>query len=845
MTRRGLIALPGLLLPFGTAATAAVEAVPVTSSGDPIIVYGERDPNSPVTGIRADSQLDENGIAAYGADTVGDLLGALAADPDPTGEGPFILINGQPASGLDDITDLPTEAVSRIQLLSRNAASALGQRPTRRVINVVIKPDHRQITLNSKGRLATAGDGRQADGEINLLKLAGGNRRSLVLRATGQEQLLESDRGIVSAAGSAEFDPAGNILSFPFGGGEIDPLLSALAGQMVTIAGVPAGLANPDLLDFAGTANQANSSDLGRFRSLLPNSVGASANANFTQKFGRTLLSLTLRGEHQESSSRTGPATASLRVPASSPFSPFGQDVTLATIFGDPQKQRAHSDGLTGAAVLNGPWGPWRYSVNANLSHRTSETRSDRGFDLAPLQAAIDSGAANPFVAPDSTLLGPELVERARGRATNGGIQSTLNGPLFRLPAGMARASLRLEWRFNRAHSTSTGSFGELSRRLRRDEALGAVNLQLPLLSSKAIGDVGGELSGALHHVTASGWLLDHGYALNWQPNERLSIRGAVNIERIAPPPTALTDPIITLDNVRTFDFIRQETVFVRYITGGNPDLGVERRRTLSLGGSWRPFRKLDLDLTADLRSVRGRGAFAALPPVNADVQAAFPDRFQRDSEGRLIAVDARPVPFGLVRRDELRWGANLTHTFGRVAPRSGDSGPLSSEDSSVSVTGWRMSAFASHSWTLASRRQARAGLPVIDLLDGGAIGYGGGVPRHRFDFGGGVIHRGIGLQVDGTYVGPSSIATGTLAAPDRLKFSRRALLDARLFVNLGPQLPRQPWAKGMRVSLGVENMFDSKLRVRDGAGLTPLGYQPYLLDPLGRVVTIALRKVF
>ncbi|MEO7815419.1 MAG: hypothetical protein ABIR87_08225, partial [Sphingomicrobium sp.] len=249
-----------------------------------------------------------------------------------------------------------------------------------------------------------------------------------------------------------------------------------------------------------------------------------------------------------------------------------------------------------------------------------------------------------------------------------------------------------------------------------------------------------------------------------------------------------------------------------------------------------------DLSINVDYQGFRGRDAFAALPPVNADVQAAFPDRFQRDLSGRLIAVDARPVPFDLVKRDELRWGATFSRNFGVVASPSPKT---ASEDGAAMVAGWRTNVFFQHSWTLASTRRARSGLPTIDLLDGGAIGYGGGVPRHQIQFGGGVVHRGIGLQVDGDITGRSRVASGTIAAPDTLRFAARALIDARLFVNLGPQLPGKAWAKGARISFGVENMFDSKARVRDGSGTTPIGYQPYLIDPLGRVVTLALRKVF
>ncbi|MDP1907527.1 MAG: TonB-dependent receptor, partial [Hyphomicrobium sp.] len=435
----------------------------------------------------------------------------------------------------------------------------------------------------------------------------------------------------------------------------------------------------------------------------------------------------------------------------------------------------------------------------------------------------------------------------ARIRSINSGLLATLNGSPITLPAGRANASLRLEWRGNRATSTSAG-VGPVTvptRRLRRDDLVAQLALQIPLISNKAIGNVGAEVSGALRHVTASRALHDVGYALNWRPDDRFSLRAAVNREQVAPPPGALTDALVTIDNVRLFDFIRQETVLVTYLTGGNPDLGIERRRSITVGATWRPFDEADLDLSVDYLNIVGRGAFAALPPVNADVQAAFPDRYQRDGDGRLIAVDARPVPFRMVKRQELRSGATFNHTFGRSALKNADAPAGDSKEQGGLANGWRVNAFVAHQWTLQSERQARSGLPVIDLLDGGALGYGGGQPRHRVQFGGGVVHRGVGLQASGDWTGSSKIAAGTLAAPDELRFESQMLLDARLFANLGPLMPERPWAKGLRITLEVENAFDSKRRVRNSSGDTPLGYQPYLLNPLGRTVSLSLRKVF
>jgi iron complex outermembrane receptor protein len=838
--------LPTVMTSPSLASAGEMTDEPPATSEREIVIYGLSPRANVLAGLRAEAELDENGIAAYGLDTVGDLIGEVLRRVDPSGDGPVVLINGQPATGLSEISDLPSEAVSRIQLLPPQAAGLLGERPTRRVVNIVVRPDHRQVTVRATGSFATAGDGLGAEGEINLLRLSNGNRRSLVLRARHADPLYEADRNIIGTAAGTSYDFAGNVLAFPLIGAEIDPALSAIAGELVTIAGVPIGSVNPSLADFAVRANDPNVSDIGRYRTLLPRQEVYTANANLTQKYGsRTTLSVNLTGEHSRSHGLLGAAPLDLRLPATSPFSPFGQDVTVARYLDAPLRQDQEITSLAAATIVNSQIGRWRISFNSNFAHRVGITRSDRGADPGDLQAAIDAGTLNPFAPFPADLAGPFSSDRSRIRSDIGSAVLTASGSPFSLPAGPANASLRLEWRFNRNLSTTVGDSFVLERRLRRNDAVARLTLQLPLLGAAtgtAIGDLNLELSGALRKVTASGGLEDYGYGLNWQPSASLTLRAAINNEQIAPPPNSLTDPVIVTEGFRAFDFIREETVLIRFITGGNPDLDVEKRRTITIGGTWRPPAASDLSLNAEYSRIRGRDVFAVLPPASADVQAAFPDRFQRDADGRLIAIDARLVPFSRVEREQFRWGVDFVRSFGgRPSPPVGAGGDR--ED--ALVPGWRVNAYANHNWALSYTRLARPGLPVVDLLAGGAIGYGGGQPRHNILFGGGVARRGFGLQLNGNWIGPSRITAGTAAAPSEIFFASRMRADGRFFVNLGPQFPDISLARGARIAIEVENIFDSRQRVRDEAGAVPLRYQPFLLDPLGRVVRISLRKVF
>ena len=133
----------------------------------------------------------------------------------------------------------------------------------------------------------------------------------------------------------------------------------------------------------------------------------------------------------------------------------------------------------------------------------------------------------------------------------------------------------------------------------------------------------------------------------------------------------------------------------------------------------------------------------------------------------------------------------------------------------------------------------------MIDLLSGGAAGYGGGQQRHQVQFSTAVFHRGIGMQLFADWNGRSVINAGTLAAPSEIEFAPRLQVSARTFANLGPLFPNAGWLKGARATLEVVNLLDSKQRVTDELGATPIRYQPFLLDPVGRSIKLSLRKAF
>lgn len=152
------------------------------------------------------------------------------------------------------------------------------------------------------------------------------------------------------------------------------------------------------------------------------------------------------------------------------------------------------------------------------------------------------------------------------------------------------------------------------------------------------------------------------------------------------------------------------------------------------------------------------------------------------------------------------------------------------------------------HTWHLKEQVRIREGLPVLDLLDGGATGNDGGQPRHEVEGQAGIAKDGLGARLIGQWQSGTRVFAGTLGSGDELNFAPLAKFNLRLFADLGQQLNlvrKHRWLRGTRVTFAVDNLLDTRQRVTDGTGAVPLSYQPDLLDPTGRVVRLSVRKLF
>ncbi|MEO6215138.1 MAG: hypothetical protein ABIO86_03840, partial [Sphingomonas sp.] len=231
-----------------------------------IVVTGQR--GSAVTDIEPLATYDASTIAGVGATTMEDLMRVIRpAARSADGSEPIFLLNAQRVSGYQDIGALPPEAIEKVELLPEAAALKFGYPPTRRVLNFITKRQFRQIEVRGTAGTTTRGGSARGDAHLGLTRLHDDSRLTVNLEYRHTEPLFQSERNIAPDP-DILFDALGNVTGL--NRGEIDPTLSAVAGQVVTVAPVPEALADRGTIaGFATGANQPRLFDSGPYRTMV------------------------------------------------------------------------------------------------------------------------------------------------------------------------------------------------------------------------------------------------------------------------------------------------------------------------------------------------------------------------------------------------------------------------------------------------------------------------------------------------------------------------------------------------------------------------------------------------
>ncbi|MDR6834579.1 MULTISPECIES: ABC transporter ATP-binding protein [unclassified Sphingopyxis] len=202
-------------MPASIAVTAAADqpADPVVSAsddgedsyddidGEEIIVTAPRLAGQLDTDIKAEAELDEAAIASYGVSNVSELLDALAPQTrSGRGRGggrPIILVNGRRIGGFGEVRNLPPEAIAKVEVFPEEVALQYGYSADERVVNMVLKPNFRQIAVEAEGGIPTQGGRFQSEIQPSFLMIGDNGRLNVNAGWDHKTMLREDERNLV------------------------------------------------------------------------------------------------------------------------------------------------------------------------------------------------------------------------------------------------------------------------------------------------------------------------------------------------------------------------------------------------------------------------------------------------------------------------------------------------------------------------------------------------------------------------------------------------------------------------------------------------------------------------
>ncbi|MEG3087482.1 TonB-dependent receptor [Sphingomonas sp. PB4P5] len=812
--------------PAPAAAADAQELGAAEDLGEEIVVTGQRPPGSVPGDITPEKTLSPADIRSYGVSSIGDLLTELA--PQTTsgrGGAPVVLLNGRRISGFREIRDIPTEAILRVDVLPEEVALKFGYRADQKVVNFVLRRRFRSVAAELTDAQATDGGRNTPGGKLDLLNIQAATRLTLHGEYQRSSALTEDERTI--------------------------PLSST------------------------GTIDQR------AYRTLLGQAENFSANAVYARNvFGNVAATVNGSIERSNGLGLNGLPTVTLGA------------VDLAAL-----EQRTSSWTTHLGTTFNGDAGKWRWSLTGNYdrvvstsvnqAQRDTETTifDNRGRSISSTGNVDLLFAGSAFDLPAGAIATSVRIGASTSdfdsRADRFGV--TQRGAVSR---DIVNGQLNVDVPLTSRSKDVLGAIGTLSANF---------NLGLDQLS-----DFG--------TLTTIGYGLNWTpipalrILASFTDEEQAPTAQQLGDPRIETPNVRVFD-FVTGQNALVTRISGGNPLLdanTRHVKSLSATLKPWSAKDITFTANYTAT-KIDDPI------VSFPGATAAIEKafrqrfLRGAPTAEYP-------AGQLLQIDARPINFAESDRSQLRWGVNFSQPLkskiqkqleafragtgpnpfegmerpgrpgGDGAPgdrppgedgaragggdrqpgegRRGGGGPggpgggggFGGGRGGGGGGGGRLNFALYHTWHLTDRVTVADGGPVLDLLKGDTLGSGGGQSRHELELQAGYSNNGLGARLSGNWMSATDVNGGTLAAPETLNFGALATVNLRLFADLGQRrdwVKDHPWLRGMRVSLSVDNIANTRQRVTDASGVTPVAYAPDSIDPLGRTVRLSVRKLF
>lgn len=815
LTVRLLLGAAALALMAG-AASAQDQDVDAEVEVEELVVSGSVAPRGSVIGdITPELTISPREIRAYGAANVTELLDALA--PQTTsGQGsggrPVVLINGGRVSGFNEIRDLPTEAIARVDILPEEVSLKYGYPAEQKVVNIVLRQRFRATLLEGSATSPTqSGGGETLTGHAGLLRILRGERLMLDAKATHVDPIFEGDRDIVDGEGD-------------------DRTLQSESDEIV----LNAVWARP-----------------------LGNGVSATVNGVF---------------ESNDSEARLG----------------------VSPLSGEALIRRSDAQDARLAASANGAYAGWQWSYTGELGYNDSRTDTDRarnGLAYTDETKAITTSATSDIVLNrglwrlpagqvastltarasytelESDALRAGLSQSSELSRSIGQLQANFDVPLTRAGEGLGERIGRLSGNLNLGvqHLSDFGDLATVGAGLnwtpvkplrvlasftRTDQAPTMNQLGDPVIVTPDVRVFDLERGETAEVIRISGGSRDleagqkdvFKLGLTYKPFEKTNLTFQANYVS-----SRTHDAIVAFPSAST----QVEDAFPeRFIRNAEGELIEIDARPVNFARQARDELRWGFTFSRPVGPQPSPEAMAAMRRRAMDGRAA--DGAPR-REGEAATAEPGQSPSTERPQGAERPAGGGSDAGGPGAPGAGGAAPRLAGPRGPGggfggfggrPRGGVFQVGLYHTVAFRDDVLIRPGLPELDLLDGAALGQGGGSPRHQVDLQANFSRAGLGAAMNAKWQSGTRVVGGS--SGEDLEFSDLTTVNLRLFADLGAQpIAREHrWLRGMRATLAINNLFDTRQEVRTSTGVTPISYQPDLLDPVGRSVRFTIRKL-
>jgi uncharacterized membrane protein YgcG len=862
------------LMPAGAALAQDAPA----DEGEEIVVAGQKPRGSVVGDIAPEVTLNAGDVRALGVSSVTELLDELAPQTQSGGGGsPVVLLEGRRVASLREIGPIPTEAIQRVEILPEEVALKYGYPATQKVVNIILRQRFRAFAVEGGGRLGTQGDGLRVNTRGDFLAIRRGERINLDAQYTQNNAILEGDRGLATAGGDGTnrtLTPETQALTLT--GTWAKPLstvwLATVNGEVTTndsraLRGSAVGpVTIPGGSPYAqGPADSVFVPGVDGLSALRNSNGRQSGHLGLTLNGTTTKWQWTLTSNYDHTDTRAisqrplNLATYAAAVAAGDPLANPADP--LAAGFIVPQSADVSRNNNDSANVnLLATTSPFRVpagTVTTTFAVAGSTDRSDgsitRGGILQDTGVSRDQGEASINIDVPLSSRAVPLFPGAGRLSLNGnaavrqvggfGTLRTLGGGLVWNPS--ARFSLIGSYRDDQNAPTAaqlgdavitTENFDLFDYSRGQSVRVSALTGGNPLLDAASLRNL--RLGGTLR-FDKPGITLNLDYNRTWQRGQVVALPGATPAVLSAFPERFVRDAggnIVSVDlrpiNIESEDRsqLRMGLTFTKSLK--TPQSQIDAMRESFQRRFPNGFPGRDGGGQRDRRDDDGPP-----PPPEGAAPPGTPDASQRD------ATTAPPSNATQSASGDGGGGGRGGFGGGRGGGGFGGFG------GGGGGRGGRLTFSVYHTWVLTDRAVLRDGQPTIDLLDGGTIGASsGGTPRHQVELQAGFSQSGLGVRLNGDWQSATKVDGIDGFPSSQLRFGSLATFNLRLFADLGqrPKLVEKvPFLRGARITFAVNNLFDARQQVRDANGDTPLAYNRYYLDPVGRSFQLTLRKLF